>query len=144
MGSQPQKPQKIFSHILSCRDFYAGHFGKKTFFISSTDDGAIVKIQKTLNDSNSVTFFSILTIVPSFIDEIKKVFFTKMISVKISTRWVMSKYFWRILCFCGWLFMFEMWVSITQNGYIRASYDIVCFVARNLFYKILYTALQTR
>jgi hypothetical protein len=40
--------------------------------------------------------------------------------------------------------MFKKWAGITQNGYITVSYDIVGFVARNLLYKALYMAFQTR
>jgi hypothetical protein len=46
VGSQPQKPQKSpksFKHIPFCRAFYADHFSKKTFLISSTNDGAWIK-----------------------------------------------------------------------------------------------------
>jgi hypothetical protein len=49
MGSQSQKiqkSQKVFLHTLSCRDFYADHFAKKLFFISSINDTTRVKIQK--------------------------------------------------------------------------------------------------
>jgi hypothetical protein len=50
MGSQPQKHQslqKSFKLPPFCRAFYADHFAKKKFLISSINDGARVKI---LND----------------------------------------------------------------------------------------------
>ena len=52
MGNQPQKIRtspKSFKHIQFCRAFYADHFAKKTFIISSTNDGARVK-RNTLTD----------------------------------------------------------------------------------------------
>jgi len=51
MGTQPQKTQKSpksFKHISFCRVFYADHFGKKQFLISSKNDDARVKIQNDL------------------------------------------------------------------------------------------------
>ncbi len=50
MGSQPQKTQKSLKSFKLppfCRAFYADHFAKKKFLISSINDGARVKI---LND----------------------------------------------------------------------------------------------
>jgi hypothetical protein len=51
MGSQPQKTQmsrKSFNWVSFCRAFYADHFCKKKFLISSINDGARVKILKDL------------------------------------------------------------------------------------------------
>ena len=70
------------------------------------------------------------------------IFFTKMISSESSTNWTMSKKF-RVF-FCGWLVMCRKSAAITQNGYITAECGIVGFVARNLLYKTLYVAFQTR
>jgi hypothetical protein len=77
MGSQPQKtqkPQKIFLHTLSCREFYADHFGKKTFFISSMSDGTGVKILKKVTEFEPFYIFFIINLAPSSVDEMKKVF----------------------------------------------------------------------
>ena len=52
MVSQPQKTRtspKSFKHIQFCRAFYADHFAKKIFTISSTNDSARVK-RNTLTD----------------------------------------------------------------------------------------------
>jgi hypothetical protein len=51
MGSQPQKHQslqKSFKLPPFCRAFYADHFAKKIFIISSTNDGARVKIRNNI------------------------------------------------------------------------------------------------
>ncbi len=77
MGSQPQKTQrspKSFKHIPFCRAFYADHFAKKRFLLSSTNDDARVKILKNLKSSSNLTFFSVLTLVSSFVDESRKLF----------------------------------------------------------------------
>jgi hypothetical protein len=67
-----------------------------------------------------------------------------MISEKSSTNWDASKNFLGLSRFYGWLFMCRKSTPITQNGYITAECGIVGFVARNLLYKTLYMAFQTR
>jgi hypothetical protein len=51
MNSQPQKVGKssnFFRFIQFCRAFYADHFDKKKFLVSSTNDNATVKILKSI------------------------------------------------------------------------------------------------
>jgi hypothetical protein len=78
MGSQPQKTQKsqkIYLHTLSCRDFYADHFGNKMFFISSLSDGTGIKILKKVTEFEPFNVFCITNLAPSSVDEMKKVFY---------------------------------------------------------------------
>jgi hypothetical protein len=102
MGSQPQKTQKSpksFQHIPFCRTFTLIILLKKSFLISSTNDGARVKILKNVKSSSNLTFLSVLSLASSFVDKSRKLFLIKMISVKSSTKWHMFKRFWRLLCF---------------------------------------------
>ena len=80
MGSQPQKTQtslKSFKHIPFCRAFHADHFAKKIFIISSTNDGARVKILKSVKNSSNLTPSSVLTLASSFVDESRNIFLAK-------------------------------------------------------------------
>ncbi len=55
MNSEPQKVGKssnFFKFIQFCRAFYADHFDKKKFLISSTNDNATGKILKSIMSPN--------------------------------------------------------------------------------------------
>jgi hypothetical protein len=63
--------QKLFSHIVVCRAFLADHFGKKKYPTWPINDWVKVKILKHVKQLLLLDFFSILTVAPSFFDEIR-------------------------------------------------------------------------
>ncbi len=76
-GIVPSHAEPCFKHLPFSRAFYADHFAKNSFLISSTNDDARVKTLKSVRLLQYLTFFSILTLAPSSVDEIRKLFLAK-------------------------------------------------------------------
>ena len=75
--SKTKTAPKFFKHIPFCRAFHADHFAKKMFLLSSTNDDARVKTLEGVRLLEFLTLFSILTLAPSFVDEIINIFLAK-------------------------------------------------------------------